>query len=411
MRLCLKCSEAWRRWSALDDKIFKEGSALFYLPFSPSFLRSDGKVEPSWMPVFYNPYSASNRDLTVLALRAYQKMGGRTRTFVEPLSGICVRSIRALLESNADDMMAYASDIDPLAAEYCRKNAELNGLRTRLFSERSDARMFLLRMDSEGVPVDSLDIDPYGSPIYYFDSAIKSIGKEALVSITATDLGALTGRYKDVGMRRYCANLTASQFSKEVGARVLIGSFVRTASYLERDAEPLFSFYREHYLKVIFRVRRSRSGAVRSSEQLGFICIDEEGTYISSAPVGILPQGNCSAMLGPLWIGQLWDKDFVKRIKEEASISDFILPETKKGINEIAEEMEVKAVGYYNLYEMSSQLKVNVPPFSRLIEVLREMGYLAGRTHFDKKGIKTNAPASAVREAILQLSSRLSAKP
>ncbi|MGB9726063.1 MAG: hypothetical protein ACP5I2_00050 [Fervidicoccaceae archaeon] len=390
----------------MEEKIAREGRALFYIPISSSYIRKDGKIEPSWMPVFYNPYSAINRDMTILGLRAYQKMGERTRTFVEPLSGICVRSIRVLLETLSDDIFAYASDIDSLAIDYCRRNAELNNAQTRLFSERSDARLFMLKLDSDQVPVDSVDIDPYGSPIYYFDSAIKSIGKRAFVSLTATDLGALTGRYGDTALRRYGARIYETQFSKEVGARVLIGSFVRAASYLEREVEPLFVFYREHFIKALFRVERSKSGSVNAAKRLGFLCINEEGALTSAIPLGDVPEGGCKKMVGPLWIGKMWNRDFVLLMKEESIAHDGILPETSAAISSIMGEMDIEALGYYRVDEICSSLKVNVPRFQKLIEALKQMGYSASRTHFDRKGIRTNAPISDVKRAIISSSGK-----
>lgn len=385
----------------MEEKIANEGKALFYIPVSPSYIRRDGKIEPSWMPVFYNPYSAVNRDLTILGLRAYQRMGGRTKTFVEPLSGICVRSIRVLLETLNEDIFAYTSDLDYLAFEYCRRNAELNGVQSRLFSERSDARLFVLKLDSEGVPIDSVDIDPYGSPIFFFDSVIKSIGKKALVSATATDLGALTGRYKDVALRRYGVKISQTQFAKEIGARVLIGSFVKVASSLERKADPLLVFYREHFMKAIFRVERSKSGSVKTAEQIGFLCINKEGAFTSVLPLGEPPSNECVKMIGPLWIGKLWDRDFVKIMKDDSKLHENLSLETISGISLILDEINVNSIGYYRVDEICSSLKVNMPPFQKLIETLKQMGFSASRTHFDKKGIRTNAPLSEFKRAIL----------
>ncbi|MEM0046181.1 MAG: hypothetical protein QXR92_05630 [Fervidicoccaceae archaeon] len=389
------------------EKIAREGKALFFIPISPSFMRRDGKIEPSWMPFFYNPYSVLNRDLTVLAIRAYRRKEGRIRTFVEPLSGICVRSIRVLLEASEEETMAYASDINPLAIEQCRRNAELNHLRTRMFAERNDARLFLLSLDSNGVPVDSIDIDPYGSPIYYFESALKAIGKKGIVSVTATDLGALTGRYKDVALRRYGSNLTRTQFSREVGTRVLIGSFVRTSSYLDRAAHPLFSFYHEHFLKVLFLVRRERNGATRAMEKLGYLCINEEGGISSIINLNDFGTDECKKAIGPLWIDNIWNEEFTEQMKNELKDSQYLSSELKRTLSLIEREIKVNSIGYYRIDEVCSAMRKNIPPFSVLINELEKMGYRASRTHFDKRGIRTNAPLEDLKRAIEEASSRL----
>jgi|UniRef100_A0A7J3SKC2 tRNA (guanine26-N2/guanine27-N2)-dimethyltransferase len=388
----------------MREEVAREGLARFYIPVSHEYMRSDGKIEPSWMPVFYNPYSQVNRDLTVLALRAHMKLGGRIRTFVEPLAGSCVRSIRVLLESLNDYGIAYASDISQAAVELCKRNIELNDLNTRIFVEKSDARLFLLKLDSNGVPVDSIDIDPYGSPIYYLDAAIKSVGKEAIVSVTATDLGALSGRYKDVGLRRYSAYIYPSEFSKEIGARVLMGAFVKVSSYLERSAEPLMTFYHEHFLKAIFKIKRDRRGASNVINDLGFMCLDKDGNFKAAYRIGEPPELGCFKMVGPLWLGELWDESFIDAMMSEGKQLSFLSGEALKSLEVIYSEMKVKALGYYDIHHICSRLKLNVPSFSTLIKRLNELGYKASRTHFDRRGIRTNAPIELLEKIIKSLS-------
>ena len=52
---------------------------------------------------------------------------------------------------------------------------------------------------------DYIDIDPFGSPVGFVDSAMRSIKNGGVVACTATDTAALCGVYPRVCQRRYGA--------------------------------------------------------------------------------------------------------------------------------------------------------------------------------------------------------------
>ena len=60
---------------------------------------------------------------------------------------------------------------------------------------------------------------------------------------------------------------------------------------------------------------------------------------------------------------------------------------------------------YYNVDNISSKLNVATPSISLIIAGLRDSGYLASRTAFNFKGIKTDAPISIITEFVRQISS------
>jgi hypothetical protein len=56
------------------SEVIKEGKAQMLVPNLKAYNVSPSDYAPSKAPVFYNPVMEFNRDLTVLAFRAYQKM-------------------------------------------------------------------------------------------------------------------------------------------------------------------------------------------------------------------------------------------------------------------------------------------------------------------------------------------------
>ena len=50
---------------------------------------------------------------------------------------------------------------------------------------------------------DCIDLDPYGSPAMFLDSAIRSIKSGGLLLVTATDAGVLCGNGADTCYTKY----------------------------------------------------------------------------------------------------------------------------------------------------------------------------------------------------------------
>ncbi len=376
------------------DTVIQEGRAKLFIPDLKKFVRPDGKIEPAWSPVFYNPYAKENRDLTVLGIKSYNSLKKEnTKTFVEPLSGSCIRSIRVLLEAlETEEAKAYASDISRTAVDYCMKNIEANSLGDKLKVSLEDANIFMLKLDKEGVPVDIVDIDPFGSPIYYIQSAIRLLGKGGLLFATATDLAPLSGKYENVALRRYGVRIKKTYYSKELAARTLIGSIARIAAMLDRGVKPLYTYYHEHYLKVTLEVTHGKNDANQSMSKIGFICAEhpfypEDSFYLKNTWYN-----ECREPIGPIWLDELWNKEFADKIYNLA-IEDKNLSESFiRKLDIIRREAVIPVPFYYRLDKLCSLVKRDIPSFNSFIESLREAGYLAERTHFDPRSIRTDAP-------------------
>jgi len=57
-------------------------------------------------------------------------------------------------------------------------------------------------------------------------------------------------------------------------------------------------------------------------------------------------------------------------------------------------------VTYYVLDKICDALALSTPPIKKVMEALREKGFQAFPTHFNPRGIRSNASAKAIKEIV-----------
>ena len=97
---------------------------------------------PSKAPVFYNPVMEFNRDVTVLAFQAYQRMVNREITICEPLTATGIRGLRFAAEIQGVKSVV-SSDINMRSAKLATHNIALNNLQDRVSVKHKDANRLL----------------------------------------------------------------------------------------------------------------------------------------------------------------------------------------------------------------------------------------------------------------------------
>ena len=167
----------------------KEGLAKIY--------KYSGKVEKA-LPVFYNPYMALQRDITVSALQAFQKSIGKPIIVCDLLAGSGIRGIRVLKEVKGVKNVVF-NDVTSGSIKLIKKNLKLNKVKNFQTSKK-DARILLFENMSG---YDFVDIDPFGSPVKYLEASAFSLKHGGLFAATATDTGALAGSFPKTCLRRY----------------------------------------------------------------------------------------------------------------------------------------------------------------------------------------------------------------
>jgi len=387
-----------------NEEIIKEGLARLAVPKLEYYKRSDGAIEPAWMPVFYNPQAVVSRDFTIIFLKIV--MRNKEFFFVDALSGTGIRGIRIALESSGRGIV---NDVDPRAHYYIKKNIELNDLSSKLEAYNHEANTLLNTLVFTGVLVDYVDVDPYGSPVPYIDSALKPLGKEAYLGVTATDTGPLTCTYPRKALIRYWNKCVKLDFEKEYAARLLISNIVLRASALEIEATPLLTLLHKYYIRVFFRTRRSATRAHSTvSECIGYIWYCDktlERGFVRN--VEDLEDAKCSdgskpIPLGKTWICSLYDQDTISRSLAISKDTYWVSRESLKILELINSEKDINTP-YIRLDKLCAALKTNMPSINTLLSRLKEAGIKCSRTHMDPRGIKAEADHETLSKFILDL--------
>ena len=373
------------------EELVEEGLAKIVIPKRQLYLREDGSLEPAWMPVFYNPVAAVGRDLTTAFLNAV--FNGKEFFFVDVLAGCGVRGIRIALEAGGTGII---NDVDPRAFSYARRNVALNNLGEKLDVYNHEANTLLNNLTFTGVVVDYVDIDPYGSPSPYIESALKPLGKASFLGVTATDTAPLTCSHYRKARYRYWVNCFRPDFEKELGARVLIGHTVMKASSLEMALVPLLTVYHKHFYRVFYKSVRSAAEASTIVDKcVGYLwyCQKtlERGFARSYDDIRDIKcsDGSTPNVTGNTWICELGDLGTIKGVEQVIAKVNYLSRTSRKIVGTIVEELEIN-VPYYRVDKVYSLLKRNMPPIEKIIAYLRNTGVKASRTHFDPRGLRAD---------------------
>lgn len=389
------------------SEVIKEGKAQVLVPNLKAYNVSPSDYAPSKAPVFYNPVMEFNRDLTVLAFRAYQKMVAHEVHICEPLTSQGIRGIRYALEvDNVEHVMA--SDINRHAYECAQHNIELNGLQNKITLKYGDANRLMSSNASPKKRFDIIDLDPFGTPVPYLDSAFRATKNRGLIAATATDLAPLCGVHAKACIRKYGGKPIRTEYCHEVAVRLLAGCMAKTAAQHDIGVQFLFSHSTDHYIRVYCQIGYGAKKADDSLKSVGYImhcfnCMHREVVY---QPFGCPTCHECGAKMdytGPLWTGPIADQAFVERIIAESQAVTF---RTKNRINKLLTQIKDEAtapITYYVIDKLSGKDNLPAPSNQAFLTALQQAGYQAVPTHFNPRGLKTNAPANAMHKILSEL--------
>ena len=106
---------------------------------------------------------------------------------------------------------------------------------------------------------------------------------------------------------------------------------------------------------------------------------------------------------GPLWLGKIQNKEFIGKMIEESESKHLnSKKELLKLLNACLIEADSSAT-FYDVHAICRTLKISAPKFDLIFDELRNNGFEAEKTHFSPIGIKTNAPISEVKNALILL--------
>ena len=152
----------------------KEGNVKALVPKLKAFAKLPSDYAPSKAPVFYNPVMELNRDIAVLALQAYQRMADHEIVACEPLTGCGLRGIRFAAEVEGVRKVVM-NDISEKAFLLASFNVKSNRLARKATVKHEEANLLLSRYSAPHRRFDTIDIDPFGSPVRFLESAVRAL--------------------------------------------------------------------------------------------------------------------------------------------------------------------------------------------------------------------------------------------
>ncbi|MDH5268181.1 MAG: tRNA (guanine(10)-N(2))-dimethyltransferase, partial [Candidatus Bathyarchaeota archaeon] len=107
---------------------------------------------------------------------------------------------------------------------------------------------------------------------------------------------------------------------------------------------------------------------------------------------------------GPLWLGKLFDEDFCSLMAKEAYKRRLKEKRVLKLLSLTRNEIDAP-VTYYVVDKICDKFNLPIPPLIKVIDGLKSAGFQAVPTHFNSRGVRTNAPAFHIRHLLSSLSS------
>jgi len=390
-------------------EVIKEGSISVVVPRLEVYAKGLWEYIPSKAPVFYNPLMELNRDIAVLALQAYQKIQGKRLLVCEPLTGCGIRGLRFAVEVRGVQKVVL-SDINLEAAKLAQFNVEFNKLTKRVVVLNEDANLLLSRYAAPRRRFHFIDVDPFGSPVPYLDAALRALSGGGLLALTATDVAPLCGVHPNACIRKYGGRPLRTEYCHELAVRLLMGCLVMTAAKHEIGVEVMFSHSTDHYIRVYVTAHYGARRADQSIQKMGYVlhCFSCFHREISEGFVphlrGECPEcGSVLKVAGPLWIGELSDHGFCSLMEKETTRRQLKnRGRISKLLFLIKNESEASPT-YYVVDKVCDKLGLPVPSTMRVARRLGERGFETTLTHFNSRGIRTDATANVVKETIVEL--------
>ena len=381
----------------------KEGKVTVLVPKLEAYVTDTSDYAPSKAPVFYNPVMEFNRDLSVLALQAYQRRVNREISICEPLSSSGVRGVRFAKEVYGAKKVLI-NDISMRAVNLAKHNVETNNLQDCVSVKHKDANCLLSCHGKPRMRFDVVDLDPFGSPVPYLDSAIRALRNNGLLAVTATDLAPLCGVHPKACLRKYGGRPLRTEYCHELAVRLVAGCAATAAAKQDIGIQIVFSHSTAHYVRVYAEIGYGAKKADESIRSLGYVlhcfnCLHRETTNsLFGRDSEECPE--CGVRMdyaGPLWLGKIFDKQFCAVMTEENAHRPLRNSAKITKLLCLTIDEAEESPTYYVLDKLSAKLGLPTPPVDTILRALRDRGFQAVPTHFNTRGIKSNSSAQTMQ--------------
>ena len=398
---------------------------------------------------FMNPAMAPARTRSILLLQDALKHGWLNGNRpIRALDALCATGIRVRrwkneIESNLlSRLHITANDLDVNALDWAIHSIHSDVLNDASFlpDDEQDLPNFIERNGIRFQHCDArlamvqgsfqwIDVDPFGSPISFIDGALQALGRAGVLEVTATDTAALTGSSATSGKRRYGHKGIVDFYAHDDAVRVLLGTIATRAAQLDRAVEPILALFDGHHVRVSVLVRKSKQGADKTRELMGWRLRTEEEPYLFVRHPSPEEMKRSS---GPMWIGSIWNQEICSRLTEDYAVETCLAKtgdiergralglewsdadhlyaerEIRRSVRHIADAAPLLSGDHLLLAFDQIPRLANVgslPTMERLIEALNAAGHPTARAPDLRPFIATQAPFNAVIEVVQSLQS------
>ena len=361
-----------------DGMVIREGSTDILVPELHSS-GGPGKIQGG---VFFNEQMAFNRDVSVMFLRAV----GRELTVADAMTATGSRAVR--IANEVKGTQVTANDISPDTIPFIEANISMNNLQNCVASNRNLHALFA------DEAFDYVDLDPFGSPVPFIQSAILGCRKRGILAITATDTAPLAGAHAPKCRRRYQSEPVRGYMCHEGGLRILMCSIARELAKFDRGMKPLLSFYADHYFRTYIQIEEGAEKADKMMDQLGYMEYNMETLERSTSK-----HYDSTHKYGPFWLGPLHDQEFISRMDATGMAAE---KRCRKYLDLWKNELDTE-VFVYDMSELSSYIKRSPAKLADFIELLNAHGK-ASPTHICPTSFKTDLPLKDVLSLYIEAS-------
>ncbi|XP_048484697.1 probable tRNA (guanine(26)-N(2))-dimethyltransferase [Plutella xylostella] len=397
--------------------------------------------------VFYNPVQEFNRDLSIAVLTKFieeykaeltaklekkarnKNLSGESSTekppepeitILEALSASGLRSIRYAKEvPNVTKIIA--NDLSEQAVESIKTNVAHNQVEHLVETSHDDACMLMYKHKHQSKRFSAIDLDPYGCPSIFLDSAVQSIQDGGLLLVTATDMAVLAGNSPETCYAKYGAISLKTKCCHEMALRILLQCIESHANRYSRYIVPLLSISADFYIRVFVRVYSGAIHCKKTTSKLSMVyhCVGCDHTTLAplggfkpnptdknpgqvkaflptAPPVGELCE-HCAQrhhLGGPIWSAPIHDIDFVTSVLHHVQDNTERFGTWKRidgVLSMVREELPVPL--YYTVDKLFGRVHLETMPTLMFRSAILNAGYQVSYSHAAKNSLKTDAPA------------------
>jgi len=290
---------------------------------------------------FLNPAMAPARTRSVLLLadaleNDWLVTGEKPIRVLDALcaTGVRVRRWRNEIPANLQQRLRIsANDLDEFALNWTRISHITHPPEVIVEQEFEDDRhnripsgeiingIHIQQLDARVAMMESafqwVDLDPFGSPVSFLDSALQCLSRSGVLEVTATDTAALTGSSPSSMARRYGAKGLVDIYAHDDAVRILLGLIATSAARLDKKIKPILALFDGHHVRVSVQLKTSKEGASEITQNMGWRVRGNDMPYRFVTHPNADQLENAS---GPMWIGPMWDADIAGRITEQRAI-------------------------------------------------------------------------------------------